>query len=189
MTLKTWFATWLDRLRSGNKRPRKECRAPRRCGQGLLTCEALESRLAPALASAAALPSNVSPQLNELYQEFLPYKAAGAVSSFVPSNDLEALNVARGAVAVNVLAFTNTKAELVKLGAHVIDVRYLPVAYGMPGIETQAMLPIAQLPAAGALAGVLVSADPRTITGNNTPPGIATQPKSETVVAGNKAKF
>jgi hypothetical protein len=167
-----------------------------------LTCEELESRLVPAafdfvqtvqttaLAHASSSSPVVAPQLTELYGEFLPYQAAGQVASFVPSDDLEALDVANGEVAVNVLALVDTANQVTKLGGQVTDVRYLPVAYGMPGIEAQAMLPIGELLALGALADVAsVTPQYRVGPAGSAAPSITTNPTSQTVHVGNRATF
>jgi hypothetical protein len=132
----------------------------------------------------------IAPQLTELYHEFLPYKAAGQIASFVPTNDLESLDVANGAVAVDVRAFVNTAAEVTSLGGKVTAVRYLPVRVGVPGLEVQAMLPIVQLPALGSLADVVfVTPEYRVGPAGSKAPSITTNPGDQTVVAGGQATF
>jgi hypothetical protein len=166
----------MNRIHSNGNRDRRTRRSQ-------LSCEQLETRLAPAAAV-------VSLQLTELYQEFLPYKAAGQVASFVPSNDLESLRVTNGKVAIDVRAFTNTSAEVKSLGGQVTAVRYLPVAYGMPGIDVQAMLPIAELPALGKLADVVtVTPQYRVGPADGAAPSITTNPKDQTVDAGSHVTF
>jgi hypothetical protein len=132
----------------------------------------------------------LSSQLTELYTEFLPYQAAGQVASFVPSNDLESLKVANGAVAINVLAFVDTSADVTILGGQVTDVRYLPVAYGLPGIEVQAKLPIGELPGLVAL-GNAASVTPQYRVGplGSTAPSITANPNDQSVPAGAQATF
>jgi hypothetical protein len=174
-----WFAVWMGSERSwtGNRGGRLPAR-------GRLTCEELEQRLVPAGAAV------IAPQLTELDAEFLPYQAGGPVASFVPSNDLESLDVAHGEVAINVLAFVSTSSEVVKLGGQVTDVRYLPVAFGLPGIEVQAMLPIGALPALGALANVAsVTPLDRTGPAGSVAPAITTNPTDQITVAGEQATF
>jgi len=132
----------------------------------------------------------VGPQLAELYKEFLPYNAAGQVASFVPSNDLEMLTVANGEVAIAVRAFVDPSAEVISLGGQVTAVRYLPVAFGMPGVEVDAMLPISNLPELGKLADVaFVAHEARIVVGDDTPPSIAADPSNQTVATGGQATF
>ncbi len=132
----------------------------------------------------------VGPQLSELHREFLPYKAVRQVASFVPSNDLESLDVAKGKVAINVLAFVDMEAEVKRLGGQVSAVRYLPVAAGLPGVEVQALLPIGKLPALGRLADVVsVTPNYRVGPAGSTEPTITTNPTNQTVDAGGQATF
>ena len=132
----------------------------------------------------------VGQQLTELYHEFLPYYNAREVASFVPSNDLVALNVANGEVAIAVRAFVDTSSEIIKLGGQVTAVRYLPVAVGMPGIEVQALLPIIKLPALGNLADVvMVSAQDRVGDPGSIAPSITANPQDRTVLPGRTVTF
>jgi len=132
----------------------------------------------------------VGQQLTELYHEFLPYYNAREVASFVPSNDLAALNVANGEVAITVLAFVDTSSEITKLGGQVTAVRYLPVALGMPGIEVDALFPIIKLPALGNLADVvMVSAQDRVGDPGSIAPSITANPQDRTVLLGSKVTF
>jgi streptogramin lyase len=129
----------------------------------------------------------VGQQLTELYREFRPYYNAREVSSFVPSHDLAALNVANGRVAIMVRAFVDTSSEIVELGGQVTAVRYLPVAVGMPGIEVDAIFPIIKLPALGNLADVvIVSAQDRVGAPGRIAPSITANHQDRTVLPGRK---
>jgi uncharacterized repeat protein (TIGR03803 family) len=132
----------------------------------------------------------VGKQLTELYHEFLPYYNARAVASFVPSNDLVALKVANGEVAIAVRAFVDTSSEIVKLGGQVTAVRYLPVAFGLQGVEVDAIFPIIRLPALGSLADVvIVRAQDRVGDPGSVAPSITVNPHDRTVLPGRKVTF
>jgi hypothetical protein len=132
----------------------------------------------------------VGKQLTELYREFRPYHTAGQAASFVPSNDLEALNVANGQVAIAVRAFVDTSTEIMKLGGQVTGVHYLPVAFGMPGIEVDAVFPIIKLPDLGKLADVVVvSPQFRTGPSGSIAPSVTLNPHDRTVTAGTQVTF